>query len=357
VPTIIISPWTRGGFVCSQVFDHTSIIRFLETWTGVYEPNISAWRRQVCGDLTSAFDFAHPDTNYPSLPSVTSITCTGGVYLPVPSPQVFPTQEPGTRPARPLPYQPDANVSVECPLGPLWLTVTNAGCASVHLDIYANAYRTDGPWFYDIPACTSQRLIFGTQTNTGGLYDFTCYGPNGFQRRFAGKSQTNCSLLEVSSSIDPTAGGIQLTMSNATGASATFTVSNGYAGAGPWTYSVPANQIATDTYFVVTNNSGWYDLTVTVDTDPAFLRRLAGHIEPVPTYPPHPGPPLLAATISGASLIFSYPAAAGAYTLESTPDLFSTNWTPVTVSSNVQCGSTLLTLPCPAGPAYFRLRQ
>ncbi len=357
VPMIIISPWTRGGFVCSQVFDHTSIIRFLEAWTGVYEPNISGWRRQVCGDLTSAFDFTLPDTNYPSLPAVTSITCTGGVYLPVPSPQVFPVQEPGSRPARPLPYQPDVSGSVQYPLGTLWLTLTNGGCASVHLAVYANAYRTDGPWSYDVAACTSQRVLFGTQTNTGGRYDFTCYGPNGFQRRFAGQCQTNCGLLEISSSIDPVAGGIQLTLTNATSAIASFTVSNGYQGTGPWTYTIPAGQTATDTYFVVTNNGGWYDLTVTVDIDPAFLRRLAGHIEPVPTYPPHPGPPFLSASFDGGNLVFSYPAAAGAYTLESTPDLFSTNWTSVTVSSNVLCGSTLLTMPPPPAPAYFRLRQ
>src|SRR6266702_3465492 len=64
VPAIIVSPWTRGGWVNSQVFDHTSVIRFLETRFGVMEPNISAWRRAVTGDLTSAFDFntrnSHP---------------------------------------------------------------------------------------------------------------------------------------------------------------------------------------------------------------------------------------------------------------------------------------------------------
>ncbi len=65
-PTTIISPWTAGGFVCSQVFDHTSLIRFVEARFGVYEPNISAWRRQTCGDLTSAFRFSNPARKYPS---------------------------------------------------------------------------------------------------------------------------------------------------------------------------------------------------------------------------------------------------------------------------------------------------
>jgi phospholipase C len=55
-----ISPWSRGGWVCSEVFDHTSVLRFIEKRFGVAEPQISAWRRAVCGDLTRAFDFATP---------------------------------------------------------------------------------------------------------------------------------------------------------------------------------------------------------------------------------------------------------------------------------------------------------
>ena len=57
VPMTVVSPWSIGGHVNSQVFDHTSVIQFLERWTGVREPNISNWRRTACGDLTSTFDF------------------------------------------------------------------------------------------------------------------------------------------------------------------------------------------------------------------------------------------------------------------------------------------------------------
>ncbi len=60
LPMLIVSPWTRGGWVCSEVFDHTSVLRFLEARFGVYEPNISKWRRSICGDLTSAFDSPPP---------------------------------------------------------------------------------------------------------------------------------------------------------------------------------------------------------------------------------------------------------------------------------------------------------
>src|ERR1700749_2929435 len=61
VPMIICSPWTRGGFVDSNSYDHTSMLRFLESWTGVAAPNVTAWPRSLTGDLTAAFAFASPD--------------------------------------------------------------------------------------------------------------------------------------------------------------------------------------------------------------------------------------------------------------------------------------------------------
>ncbi|MEU1449200.1 alkaline phosphatase family protein [Streptomyces mirabilis] len=63
VPCVIISPWTIGGWVAGETFDHTSCLRFLERVTGVREPNISDWRRRTFGDLTSALAFPHPNPN------------------------------------------------------------------------------------------------------------------------------------------------------------------------------------------------------------------------------------------------------------------------------------------------------
>lgn len=68
VPALVISPWTRGGLVCSEVFDHTSTLKFLERRFGVHEPNISAWRRRTVGDLTSALCLGHRDPSFPRLP-------------------------------------------------------------------------------------------------------------------------------------------------------------------------------------------------------------------------------------------------------------------------------------------------
>ncbi|HVX46332.1 MAG TPA: phospholipase C, phosphocholine-specific, partial [Mycobacteriales bacterium] len=119
VPMTVISPWSRGGWVNSEVFDHTSVIRFLETWTGVREPNISRWRREICGDLTGCFDFERRDVSIPLLPDTAALRRQADLLdpqLPAPAPpaegrQAMPEQEPGTAPARPLPYQPLANFS------------------------------------------------------------------------------------------------------------------------------------------------------------------------------------------------------------------------------------------------------
>ncbi len=105
VPCIIVSPWTRGGLVCSDVFDHTSVLRLIERRFGAEVPNLSKWRRSVTGDLTSSFNFAAPP-NYsiPSLPptSATSpLVTTGqcasnqGQPYPVPKRIQMPHQRPG----------------------------------------------------------------------------------------------------------------------------------------------------------------------------------------------------------------------------------------------------------------------
>jgi phospholipase C len=103
VPMIVASPFTRGGLVCSETFDHTSTLRFLETRFGVEVPNLSAWRRERTGDLTGAFNFAAPPNKHkPSLPTVELTESEGGsgcgkeAPVTVP-PNSYPTQEPGVR--------------------------------------------------------------------------------------------------------------------------------------------------------------------------------------------------------------------------------------------------------------------
>ena len=116
VPMLVVSPFSRGGYVCSDTFDHTSQMRFLETRFGVAAPNISSWRRSVTGDLTATLHMTSADTSVPALPSTAGAKerlvqqeCTAGQLLevdvsdpapyPLPATQQIPSQEPG-RPRR-----------------------------------------------------------------------------------------------------------------------------------------------------------------------------------------------------------------------------------------------------------------
>ncbi len=88
VPCIIVSPWTAGGWVCSEPFDHTSVLQFLEQWTGVKEPNISDWRRKTFGDLTAAFRFGGekaPPPQFPDTVNALSRARFEAAYLPKPT--------------------------------------------------------------------------------------------------------------------------------------------------------------------------------------------------------------------------------------------------------------------------------
>jgi phospholipase C len=107
--------FSRGGYVASQTFDHTSTLRLIETLFGVEVPNLSAWRRGVTGNLTSALALANPpNTSVPSLPATslgeTSVaeqavlnalagTLDVGIPYPLPTTNSMPSQE--TTPNRP----------------------------------------------------------------------------------------------------------------------------------------------------------------------------------------------------------------------------------------------------------------
>jgi phospholipase C len=104
VPCIVVSPWTAGGWVCSQPFDHTSVLQFLEKFTGVKEPNITDWRRQTFGDLMSTFRFDEQKAKPPQLPDTVNALSRAryeAAFLPKPalpaSDQKLPTQEQGQR--------------------------------------------------------------------------------------------------------------------------------------------------------------------------------------------------------------------------------------------------------------------
>jgi phospholipase C len=90
VPMLVVSPFSVGGWVCSDTFDHTSQMRFLETRFGVHAPNISTWRRGVTGDLTATLPIlGSPIVKRQHLPAVSPSTTTAPISSECSSPQLI----------------------------------------------------------------------------------------------------------------------------------------------------------------------------------------------------------------------------------------------------------------------------
>lgn len=184
VPLYVVSPFSRGGFVNSEVFDHTSVIRFLEKRFGVMEPNISAWRRAVCGDLTSCFDFRTPNAAVAVLPETLetaqrAATLAKRTTPPTPGDVVPPVQAMGVRRARALPYALDvalvAGITVK-------LEFVNRGSSGAVFHVYDLKRPDDPPRRYTVEA----RKTLASEW-PAGAYDLFVLGPNGFHRRYRGE--------------------------------------------------------------------------------------------------------------------------------------------------------------------------
>ncbi|WKX69095.1 phosphocholine-specific phospholipase C [Streptomyces sp. XD-27] len=278
VPMLVVSPWSTGGFVCSEVFDHTSIIRFMERRFGVQEPNISPWRRAICGDLTSAFDFGLKDTQPAALPATDAYEPPDHERHPdyVPKPPAngsLPKQEAGSRPARPLPYAPLVDASATASTGRITLTFSGGGKAGAQFYV-TSGNRTDGPWTYTAAA---GKTISDTWNSaySGGKHDLTVHGPNGFLRAFKGSG--TAAGPEVTARHVASSGNVTLTMKNAGTADVHLTVTNAYDGRKD-TFTVRSGATVTHTVDL-RGTKRWYDLSVVSDADGAFLRRFAGHVE------------------------------------------------------------------------------
>ncbi|HEX3783708.1 MAG TPA: phospholipase C, phosphocholine-specific [Pseudonocardiaceae bacterium] len=292
VPMTVISPWSAGGWVNSQVFDHTSVIRFLESWKHPDNPfpNISAWRRSVCGDLTSCFDFGSANATVPTMPAMPTTAIAPGdpddpeaglapSAPPSPDNQTPPTQDSGTRSARPIPYQPTVGTSLNANHSVLTTTFANAGTSDVQLAAYRADGHTDGPWQYLVAAGGTSSDTWNVGTYPGGTYGVAVHGPNRFLWEFLGNVTAASAGFEVTATYTSDQR-LLLTMTNPTGNAIPLTVTaNNYRSDGPWTYTVPANGSITGESWNLTAFDGWYDLSATVDNDPDFLRRFTGHYE------------------------------------------------------------------------------
>lgn len=195
VPMIIASPWTKGGFVNSEVSDHTSVLQFLEKFIrkkyskDVKIDHISDWRRAICGDLTSAFNSSNtkaPKMDYLDQKDYAK-TINAAKSKPVPdlkwyteneiNGRLLDIQERGIKPSNPLPY--DFHVNLDNGK----IKMTNLKEAGVPLLIYDRTQFGSGDYHFSYALYSKQELSHPVNP---GKYDHEVFGPNGFFRKFSG---------------------------------------------------------------------------------------------------------------------------------------------------------------------------
>ncbi len=284
VPLVVCSPWSRGGCVNSEVFDHTSVIRLMEVWLAhrgkpVRETNISEWRRTVCGDLTSVFrPYRGEKTTLPPFlgrdDTVEGIHAAkfkarpkGGKALSkgdIASTRVDESQEPGARPSCPLPYDLHANA------------VRNG--EKLHLELGSrkgagapfNAYAY-GPEMvcraYAVRAGDSISDEFALDDE----YQVRVDGPNGFMREFRGTKAAPGVAIAVDSAKER----VQAKLSNGSAEPQTFEIVDEAYGARPARRRIASGGHAT-VEIDPRGSHGWYDFTVKVGE---LAYRYAGRVE------------------------------------------------------------------------------
>jgi len=285
VPMLVVSPWSKGGWVCSEVFDHTSLIRFLEKRFAhhkrdLIEANITPWRRTVCGDLTSAFDFRNPNAAPVPLPDTSAYEPLNHNRYPdyVPTPpttQSVPRQEPGVRRARALPYElrVDGNANAA---GAFRIDFKNTGQTGVCFQV-RSGNSADGPWTYTVEpdkALSNSWNLAATQ----GKYDLSVFGPNGFLRQFRGTVARSSAVdLDVDVHYDVDDYAVIVRVANQARVSCRVSIWSAYDGKS--LVDVLPRGRALERRFALKSTFGWYDLSIKADGDKAFLRRVAGHLE------------------------------------------------------------------------------
>ena len=322
VPLVIASPWSRGGAVCSQVFDHTSIIQFVEKFldnkTGkkIRETNISAWRRAVCGDLSSVFKPYHgekinkpavvaKDSFYESIhkaqfkkdPSGYKVLTGEEIKKLNKNPSAFPLmprQEKGIRSSCALPYQlyADGQLSEDKRLVEVYFAAKNEIFGSQAAGSPFNVYAESGT---DL-IIRNYALVAGSQLKDqwplgefqNQNYDLKINGPNGFFRQFRGNADDpaisfNFEYARGKSKNKKLTGNVELQIENLD-KDRSFTIEikdNAYkkvdlkkmvgkAGSGHQQVNIVLD---------LSKSFGWYDFTIRLNGIRVFEKRYAGHVE------------------------------------------------------------------------------
>lgn len=325
VPMLIASPWSRGGRVCSEVFDHTSTLQFLEVFFSkklnkeIKIENISNWRRTICGDLTSVFtpfngekadkiDFLDRNNMVETIynakfkadPSgfkkITEADVVAFKAKPVGS-GVMSQQEKGIRPSCALPYElyvdgqlqgDQKNFELKFKAGK---DVFGEKAAGAPFTVYAPVKYKDASagaeicrnWSFAVIAGDTLSYNWPVDSFENGKYHLRVNGPNGYYREFMGSR--NHPGLNVSVAYERTGGNGKLT-GNVVLKIVNMNASKDYAvvikDLGYRKNDVQKKIAAGSTQEVVLDlkqSHGWYDFSLTVDGTADFKQRYAGRVE------------------------------------------------------------------------------
>ncbi|MGC4053483.1 MAG: alkaline phosphatase family protein [Paludibaculum sp.] len=322
VPLVVASPWSRGGYVCSQVFDHTSVLQMMENVLSrrlgrpLKESNITGWRRAVCGDLSSVFRQA-PDTPAQPLPFPGRKQFLEGIhkaqFKPMPAgyrlltaadiekgktrladADWMPRQEPGTRPSAALPYQlyAEAALSRDRKSVEISLRAGNeffgAHSAGSPFHVYTpglfrggTALRTRA---YTVAAGEQLSDEWALEGFARGGYHLRICGPNGFLREVSGavadpELDVHCEYQRDSNLRGKPTGHVVLELTNRSSNHEIRLWIRDNA------YGAPQRELkiqARGRELLVLNldrSRHWYDFSVTVEGAAGYLRRYAGRVE------------------------------------------------------------------------------
>lgn len=319
VPMLIASPWSRGGKVCSQVFDHTSTLQFLETFVQkkfnkkVRSSNISEWRRTICGDLTSAFSETNavPASRLPFLEQqkfIEAIYSAQFKNLPsgfreisgsqlqemIAHPETanpLAKQETGTRPSTALPYELHATGKFDADKKAFVIRM-GAGnqlfgkrAAGSPFTVYAPesfAGEVCRNWHFAAKAGDQLTYEWPVADFASGNYALRLHGPNGFFREFRGGQQDPGlrvdAMYETSGKIKSPTGNLILQLENRSGQPLTVQLKDHGYGKSDNTFTL-APGARKDISVTQPAHKGWYDFSVQTKEFPGWLQRFAGRAE------------------------------------------------------------------------------
>lgn len=329
VPMIVASPWSRGGKVCSQIFDHTSSLQFLEHFLNakfnkqIKEENISEWRRAVCGNLTSVFTrfdgtekkrldfFLHRDpfvegiynAKFKSVPGFRQLTTAEMEEINTKGFGPYSGQETGSRISRPLPYQlyvedelnrisnqvelafrADNQVFGNQSSGAPFLVYALGGYLSLEGEKgQTEEYVPLRAWHFAVSAGDTLREIWPLKFFKDGSYHLRAYGPNGFFREFRGTSgdpelKVLCNYQQSKLNNRKLTGNIALKITNQSDSVVMLRIKDNAYGNSELRQKINSN-IESSVVLGLHKSNRWYDFSVTIEGDPSFLRRFAGRVE------------------------------------------------------------------------------